>query len=84
MYGLPHAGILDQEVLGKRLNAKGYRKSTLPPGLWTHAGRPISFTLCLDDLGVYMSAKNVLTTSSKRSMKTTPSPYIGKVQDTSA
>ena len=32
MYGLPAAGILAQQLLEKRLNAKGYRKSTISPG----------------------------------------------------
>ena len=36
MYGLPQAGILAQELLEKRLNAKGYRQSKLTPGFWTH------------------------------------------------
>ena len=52
MYGLPQAGILAQELLEKRLNAKGYRQSTLTPGFWTHDWRPISFTLVVDDFGV--------------------------------
>ena len=33
MYSLPHAGILAQELLEKRLNEKRYIQSTLTPGL---------------------------------------------------
>ena len=52
MYGLPQAGILAQELLEKRLKAKGYRQSKLTPGFWKHEWRPISFTLVVDDFGV--------------------------------
>ncbi|KAL7544208.1 hypothetical protein ACHAWF_007592 [Thalassiosira exigua] len=52
MYGLPHAGLLANELLEKRLNAHGYRQSKLVPGLWTHDWRPIQFTLVVDDFGV--------------------------------
>ena len=33
MYGLPQAGLLAQQLLEERLNAKGYSQSTLVPGL---------------------------------------------------
>ncbi len=52
MYRLPQAGLLAQKLLEKRLNAEGYSQSFLKPGFWTHAWRPISFTLCIDDFGV--------------------------------
>ena len=52
MYRLPKAGILAQQLLEKRLNTKGYSQSTLFPGLWTHAWRSITFTLCVDNFGV--------------------------------
>ena len=52
MYGLPQAGLLAQQLLEERLNAKGYSQITLVPGLWTHEGRPINFTLCVDNFGV--------------------------------
>ena len=57
MYGLLHSGILDQELLEKRLNTNGYRQSTLNTGFWRHAWRPILFTLCVDDFGVKFSGK---------------------------
>ena len=52
MYGLPQAGIIAQELLEKRLNAKGYRQSVLTPRYWKHDCRPISFTLVVDDFEV--------------------------------
>ena len=33
IYGLPQAGLLAQELLEKRLNAKGYFQSHFTPGL---------------------------------------------------
>ena len=36
MYGLPHAGIIAQELLGKRLTKHGYHQSETTPGFWTH------------------------------------------------
>ena len=52
MYGLTHAGILDQELLLKRLNAKGYIQINLTLVLWTQSRQPIAFTLCVDDFGI--------------------------------
>ena len=52
MYGLPHAGLIANELLEKRLNANGYFQSKLVPGLWAHKTRPIIFTLVVDDFGV--------------------------------
>ena len=52
MYGLPQAGLLAQQLLEERFNAKGYSQSTLVPGLCTHEWRPITFTLCVDNFGV--------------------------------
>ena len=69
MYGLPQAGIIAQELLEKRLNAAGYRQSTITPGFWKHDWRPISFALCVDDFGVkYVGeehAKHLLQTLNK-------------------
>ena len=52
MYGLPQAGILSQQLLEKRLGAKGYHQSKICPGLWKHDWRPICFSLVVDDFGV--------------------------------
>ena len=37
MFGLPQAGILAQQLLGKQLNKKGLSQDNLVPGLWTHS-----------------------------------------------
>ena len=42
MYGLPQAGILAQQLLGEKLNNKGYIQYNIFPGLWTHSWRPIN------------------------------------------
>ena len=52
MYGLPHAGLIANELLVKRLNKAGYFQSKYVPGLWSHKTCPIAFTLVVDDLGV--------------------------------
>ena len=58
VYGLPHAGLLAQELLEKRLHKQGYTQSKLTTGFWTHAWRPISFTLVVDDFDVkYMEKR---------------------------
>jgi hypothetical protein len=52
MYGLPQAGILANELLQRNLAKDGYRPLTHTHGVWTHATRPISFLLVVDDFGV--------------------------------
>ena len=52
MYGLPQSGLLENELLGKRLNKRGYYQRKLVPGLWKHTWRPVQFTLVVDDFGV--------------------------------
>ena len=52
MYRLPQAGLLAQELLEQRLQKHGYTQSKVTPGFWTHAWRPISFTLVVDDFGL--------------------------------
>jgi hypothetical protein len=51
MYGLPHAGILSDELLQCNLIKDGYRPTTHTHGLWKHDTRPISFLLVVDDFG---------------------------------
>jgi hypothetical protein len=61
MYGLPHAGLIANELLEKRLNTHGYHQSKLVPGLWKHKWRPIWFTLVVDDFGVkYVGKEHAL------------------------
>jgi hypothetical protein len=52
MYGLPQAGILNNELLQRNLAKDGYRPTQQTHGLWTHDTRPISFSLVVDDFGV--------------------------------
>merc|ERR1711966_444523 len=52
MYGLPHAGIIAQNLLEKRLNKAGYHQSDMTPGFWKHEWCPVSFSLIVDDFGV--------------------------------
>jgi hypothetical protein len=52
MYGLPHAGILTNELLQRNLAKDGYRPTQHTHGLWKHDTRPISFSLVVDDFGV--------------------------------
>jgi hypothetical protein len=52
MYGLPHAGILTNELLQGNLAKDGYRPTTHTHGLWKHDTCPISFSLVVDDFGV--------------------------------
>eukprot|EP00804_Cyclotella_cryptica_P008989 CCRYP_003095-RA/>CCRYP_003095-RA protein AED:0.22 eAED:0.22 QI:0/0/0/1/1/1/7/0/754 len=52
MYGLPHAGLIANKLLEKRLNKHGYHQSKLVPGLWKHKWGPIWFTLVVDNFGV--------------------------------
>ena len=52
MFGLPHAGLIAQQMIEEMLDKQGYKQSALIPGLWTHTWRPITFSLSVDDFGV--------------------------------
>ena len=59
MYGLPHAGIIAQQLLEERLQKDGYRQSKTTPGLWQQDTCPISFSLVADDFRVkYVGEEN--------------------------
>jgi fatty acid-binding protein DegV len=45
MCGLPQARHIAQELLEKRLNARGHHQSKFTPGLWTHETR--STNICI-------------------------------------
>jgi hypothetical protein len=84
MYGLPHAGLIVNELLEKRLNKHGYHQSKLVPGLWKHKWRPIWFTLVVDDFGVKyvgkehaLHLKSVLKSYYPLSTDWTGNRYIG-------
>jgi hypothetical protein len=54
MYGLPQASILvlANQLLEKRLAAKGYYQCQHTPGLWQHMLQSITFCLIVDNVGV--------------------------------
>jgi hypothetical protein len=51
MYGLPHAGIIAQQLLKERLQMDSYCQSKTTPGLWPHNTLLISFSLVVDNFG---------------------------------
>jgi hypothetical protein len=60
MYGLKQAGLLDNQLLQKRLTHFGYYPARHTPGLWLHKTRPIAFSLIVDDFAVkYVGTENV-------------------------
>ena len=52
MCGLPHTGIIAQDLLAKRLNKAGYHQSDKTPGFWKHDTRSSCFTLIVDNFRV--------------------------------
>eukprot|EP00804_Cyclotella_cryptica_P000999 CCRYP_012348-RA/>CCRYP_012348-RA protein AED:0.11 eAED:0.11 QI:0/0/0/1/1/1/3/0/1327 len=84
MYGLPHAGLIANELLEKQLNKHGYQQSKLVPGLWKHKWRPIWFTLVVNDFRVKyvgkehaLHLKSVLESYYPLSTDWTGNRYIG-------
>ena len=57
MYSLPQAGLLAQILFKERLKKHGYEQSKITPGFWKHKGRPICFTLMVDDFRVKYDGK---------------------------
>jgi hypothetical protein len=58
-YGLPHSGLLANDLPEKQLNKHGYQQSKSVPGLWTNEWYPIASTLVVDDFGVkYMGEEH--------------------------
>ncbi|KAL7475675.1 hypothetical protein ACHAW6_001587 [Cyclotella cf. meneghiniana] len=61
IYGLPHAGLIANELLEQRLNQHGCFQSKLVPSLFSHKTQPISFTLVIDDFSVkYVGKEHAL------------------------
>ncbi len=60
MYGLPHAGILANKLLKKRLATHGCYEQQHTPGLWKHKSQPVWFNLDIDDLGIKHISKEHL------------------------
>ena len=84
MYGLPHAGLIANELLEQRLNKHGYHQSKLVPGLWKHKWRPIWFTLVVDDFGIkYVGKEHAMHLNLFLSL-TTHSVPIGRATATLA
>jgi hypothetical protein len=52
MYSLPQAGILSNQLLKKRLTAKGYYQCQHTPGLQRQVWQNITFCLVVDDFGI--------------------------------
>ncbi len=52
MYGLPQAGILANQLLKRRLVAKGYYQCQHTPGLWRHMWQTIAFCLVVNNFGI--------------------------------
>ena len=52
MYGVPHTGIVTQDILTKRFNDGGYRQHDKTPGFWKHDTGPIYYALIVDYFGV--------------------------------
>ena len=52
MYGLPQAGMLAYLDLTQKLRKFNFSPSKLPPGLWTHQHKPISFSMVVDDFWI--------------------------------
>ena len=57
MYGLPHAGILANELLNKCLLQNDYFEVPHTPVLFQHKTRPVWFILVVDDVGIKYSGK---------------------------
>ena len=57
MYWLKEAGIIAFKQLVCKLAPAGYHPRKQTPGLWTHAAKRTTFTLCVDDLGVKYFSK---------------------------
>jgi hypothetical protein len=52
MYGLKQAGLLENQLLQKRLKPFGYYPAIHTPGLWLHNTKPTAFNLVVDDFAV--------------------------------
>ena len=57
MYGVPQAEKIANQLLTKRLSAKGNMPTKRTPGLWRHITKHIAFILILDDFSVKYTKK---------------------------
>jgi hypothetical protein len=58
MCGLPQAGILENQLISRRLAIHGYHQTKLTPGLLRHVTHPIQFTLVMYEFGVKYTGKD--------------------------
>ena len=52
MYGLPQADKIVHDELVRHLAPSGYHPTAHTPDIWTHATRPLTFVLTVDDFGI--------------------------------
>jgi hypothetical protein len=52
MYGLKQVGLLENQLLQKRLSPFGYYPARHTPGLWLHKTQTTAFSLIVDDFAV--------------------------------
>ena len=52
MYELAQAGLLENEILAKRLAKHGFNQTLHTQRLWRHYTKPIQFTLVVVDFGI--------------------------------
>jgi hypothetical protein len=52
MYGLKQAGLLENQLLQKRLKPFGYYPARHTPGIWLRNTNPTAFSLVVDDFSV--------------------------------
>jgi hypothetical protein len=57
-YGLKQAGLMENQLLQKRLAPFGYYPARHTPVLWLHKTRPIAFLLIVDDFAVKYVGKH--------------------------
>ena len=50
VYGLAQEGLLENEILAKRLSKNGFSQTPHTPGLWKHHTNPIQFALVVDNV----------------------------------
>ena len=58
MYGLKEAGVVAFDQLVRKIKRFGYDPMPQTPGLWKHASRRTTFTLCVDDFGIQHFSKD--------------------------
>ena len=81
MYGLKQAAILDYDNLVKNLQPYGQKNITHTPVLWKNETKPITFCLCVEDVGIKYSNKSDVNHLLQSSKIITLKRLIGKGGD---